>query len=287
MSIQIPTFKVSSVNEAISLVPDMVHTYRDKGILLVKGYKFSIEDQIELAKPIGDILNWNIHSEASQLALDAAIYLGGHSDNPEKEYNSKKDEYILDWHIEQVYFVYPVLAGMWNMTKFTAPPESGSTRFVDSCQLYKNLNDSDKEFLENCIVFWDKPTGIGSGPFYTKAVDTHSLINKKVLRVETDQGCYIKPTLHLVNGQKPSEEQTEKFNTLMKDLKQELYDNENIRYSQNWEEGDLLLVDLFRMYHAVMGGFGYEERVMPSLGMRPRTYNNDLYNKLELVCQTN
>jgi alpha-ketoglutarate-dependent taurine dioxygenase len=253
---------VDSFADAISSVPLMVERFKESGIVLVQGHKFSEEEQMQVTRLLGDELDWHLHSEVDAHALEQGSHHGGQSIDPDKEYNSGKNDYLLDWHIEQVYFTYPPMGGVWYMSHFSGPEGSGHTRFVDSAELFNLFSEEDKEFFRKSIVLWDKPCNEGAGPFYTQAVVTHPLINKEVLRIETDAGCRILPTLYSYDGRKPSEQEQAKFDLLLKTLKQELTDNISIRYEQNWREGDLILVDLFRMYHAVMGGFGYNERLM-------------------------
>jgi hypothetical protein len=51
-----------------------------------------------------------------------------------------------------------------------------------------------------------------------------------------------------------------------------------MEYVQEWEEGDFLIVDLFRMYHAVMGGFNYQERIMAMIVTSYCPEKNASYN---------
>jgi alpha-ketoglutarate-dependent taurine dioxygenase len=131
-------------------------------------------------------------------------------------------------------------------------------------------------------VKWDKPTPHGTGPFYTKVVDKHPLTQQEILRVETDRGSYLMPELALWDGKPPTEEQVSRLNVLLDVLKTNLNDNLEIRYSQLWEEGDILIVDLFRMYHSVMGGFTAGQRKFTGIGIRPKIYDNSMYTTMEL-----
>jgi alpha-ketoglutarate-dependent taurine dioxygenase len=264
--------EVSSYSEIIERLPEIADAFRSEGLALIRGHKFSKDEHIQVTKLLGDIFDWSACSESSEDLFDLAYYVAGQSSDPNRAYDQfKKDSYFLDWHIEQVYLTSPPMAGIWYLEKFTGKAGSGETRFVDSSELYENLTESDKEFLNEVIVFWDKPTNSGEGPFYTKVVDQHRLINKPVLRIETDNGCYIKPTVYSVSGKAPSDEDHARFKSIVLLLKKELYENRSIRYEQIWQEGDFLVVDLFRMYHAVMGGFKFGERIMPSVGATSRS----------------
>lgn len=271
---------VSSLQDALNLVDEAVTTFKTDGVFVLRGHSFTVEDQLKFIQMMGDQLDWNVCSEATQTTLDSSIYQGGHSDL-DREYNETATEYLLDWHIEQVYYIYPILAGAWNMTKFIADSSVGNTRFADATELYEMYSESDKEFLSKSVVHWDKPAPGGSGPFYTKVVANHPITGKPTLRVETDRGCYVMPTLHLVDGVEPTEDQVQHLNLLLTKLKDLLYSDDSIRYTQKWEEGDLLVVDLFKMYHAVMGGFTSGQRRFTGIGLRPKQYDNSKYTSIE------
>lgn len=281
MEKSIKIVEASTPSEAMSKLRDISEAFVSDGVVVIRGAEFSTEDQIELAKKLGDIFDWNVCSGALPSTIDTSIYPGGHSDNLEKEYNQNSEEYVLDWHIEQVYYKDPILAGIWNMTTFTAPAGSGNTRFVDSNEIYNLFNEDDQEFLKKAKVVWDKPAPHGTGPFYTKVVDFHPITKLPILRVETDQGCYSMPKLVLLDGENPSPDEVDRLDQLLQVLKNNLNDNRSVRYSQLWQQGDVLVVDLFRMYHAVMGGFIAGQRKFTGIGIRPKVYDNDMYVLLE------
>jgi alpha-ketoglutarate-dependent taurine dioxygenase len=277
----IPIVHVADIDDALASIQQVADKFTSDGVVVLRGSDFSLDDQINFVKNLGDIFSWNFSSDAPQSTIDTSIYPGGHSDNTEKDYTQTSEEYVLDWHIEQVYYLYPILAGIWNMTTFTAPAGTGDTRFVDSVELYNLYTDEDKEFLAKSIVVWDKPAPHGSGPFYTKVVDLHPISGKPLLRVETDQGCYSMPKLYSYNGELASEDQIARLDNLLGKLKDNLNNDLSIRYSQHWQQGDLLVVDLFRMYHAVMGGFDAGQRKFTGIGIRPKVYDNSMYTKIE------
>lgn len=269
--------EISSIDDAISKIADVVEKFNSDGVLVLRGAELSLDDQILFVKCLGDIYSWNFSTDAPQSTIDTSIYPGGHSDNMEKDYNQTKEEYVLDWHIEQVYYVHPILAGIWNMTTFTGPEGSGDTRFVDSIEAYGLYSEEDRDFLARSVVVWDKPAPHGKGPFYTKVVDTHPISGLPLLRVETDQGSYAMPKLHSYDGNPATQDQIAKLDELLAALKENLNNNKSIRYSQHWQQGDLLVVDLFRMYHAVMGGFSAGQRKFTGIGIRPKVYDNSMY----------
>lgn len=277
MSKDIKTFNFSSSQDAIDAATEIVDAYKESGLVVLKGHAYSTDEQVEVAKALGDILDWNLCSGADDMVVQSSIYPGGHSDNVEKEYNQSEEEYVLDWHIEQVYYLHPILAGVWSMTDFTATRGHGNTRFVDSIEIFKSFSREDQDFLSKSIIKWDKQSPQRSGPYYTNAVQLHPISKESTLRIETDQGCMMYPELYAWDGAEATEEQKAKFLELRDTLKDALNSDESIRYSQEWEQGDLLIVDLFRMYHAVMGGFVFGERKFTGIGIRPKIYDNTLH----------
>ena len=275
------TLELTSISDVINSISEIEDIFCEDGLLVIRGLNFSIDNQLLLAKTLGDIFSWNVSSNAPKSTIDTSIYQGGHSDQLDKEYNQTSEEYVLDWHIEQVYYINPILAGIWNMTTFTAPTGSGVTRFADSIEIYNLFSEEDRDFLSKSVVKWDKPTPHGTGPFYTKVVDTHPISGKSLLRVETDRGSYLMPELALYNGETPTIEQKDRLKSLLESLKNYLNTNLDIRYSQIWQEGDLLIVDLFRMYHSVMGGFSAGQRKFTGIGIRPEIYDNSMYTNIE------
>tara|TARA_B110000503_G_scaffold126126_1_gene194412 strand:- start:963 stop:1829 length:867 start_codon:yes stop_codon:yes gene_type:complete len=277
---------VTSFGDALNSLDIIIDAFKSKGLLVIKGHRFSQDEQIALTEAMGDVLDWNFHTGTADITDDAssprsAIYPGGHSDQENRDYSTQgKDDYVLDWHIEQVFYVDPILAGVWNMTLFTADRGNGNTRFVDSTVLYSMLSTDDQEFLDQAVVKWEKPMGSGTGPFYTKVVDIHPVTSDKTLRVETDHGCYVMPHLVQWAGSEPTAEQVSRYDKLWEWLKSQLNTNEDIRHVQEWQEADLLVVDLFRMYHSVMGGFKFGERQFTGIGVRPRNATSELYLEL-------
>lgn len=262
MAKQIHKVKVTSAEEAVQKINYIAELFEKYGVLVIRGHKFSLDEQFKIARLLGDKYNWNINSDATEKLLESTFHVGGQSIDIERNYNVEKDEYMLDWHIEQTYFIYPPLAGLWCMEKLTCPPGHGNTKFMDSNEIYNLLSKDEKDFLKDSIFIWDKPANSEVGPFYNKAIEPHPVSGIPIIRIESDGGCYILPTLYSIAGKRPTEEQSNKFQEIVSKLKTTLYGNEEIEYVQEWQEGDFLIVDLFRMYHSVMGGFKYQERIM-------------------------
>lgn len=275
---KVPVVTLKSYEDFLEKIPEIVKIYNDLGVLVFRGYKFSDEEHKEVARSLGDILDWNMFHGANP-SNESGFYEGGHSDlDTDDTYTIKNDEYLLDWHIEQVYYVKPILAGLWNMYHFSAQRGEGNTQFMDSCRIYENLPEEDKEFLSDAIMFWKKQGPQSSGPYFTKAVDTHPQLKKPTLRIETDRGCEIPPQLAYKGERQATETEKLRFNQIVEHIKLELKLNKDLLLVQEWEQEDLLVVDLYRMYHSVLGGFDRGERKFKGLGIRPQAYDHELYD---------
>lgn len=279
----IHTLQASSYAQVLEGVSGLVEAYKENGVVLVRGHNFSEEEHKELARLLGDGLNWHINSKVNDADMDRFFIHGGHSDNPDREYNNGVSDYVLDWHIEQVFYKCPPLAGIWCMKEITSPPGSGNTLFADSKEIYESLSDWEKEFLSGAVVSWDKPANNHVGPFYTKAVDKHPLTSVPIIRVETDQGCYVMPALHSLYNKPATIEESARFDEIMAGIKTKLKTDDGLRYVQQWQPGDIIIVDLFRMYHAVFGGFSYNERRMDLIVAKPFPDCGEVYTDPELL----
>lgn len=291
---EFPTIEVSSLEDSLEKIEDIIYTFRTKGVLRLRGFSFSPSEQLELMSRIGNVFGWHLNTKSidtppSEEQVETHVFIGGHSDDPNRG-QTDSSSYLLDWHIEQVFYVDPFLAAAWNMFHVGySDKNAGNTYFVDSSYLYDTLSDDYKEFLQDAILTWDKPIGpnSGFGPFYTRALDKGPVNGRTTLRIETDGGCLISPSLCKKEKRDPTDEEIKKFNRILFHLKSELKNNEDIRYVQQWEEGDVVLVDLFRMYHAVSGGFNFGERKFHGIFTRPVDYTNNLYDSLEKLWTEN
>ena len=277
------TLRADSYAQVIDALPELVEVYKDQGLLVIKGYNFSVEEHKNLARLFGDNLNWQVNSSVAYDEMSGYFDRGGHSGDPNNEYNHSTDDYYLDWHIEQAHYKCPPLAGIWCMKEITCSIDAGNTLFADSNEIYESLSDEDKEFLAGAVACWDKPTNNCAGPFYTKAIDTHPFTSIPIIRMDLDRGAYMLPTLHSLYNRPALAHESERFEAIMTFVKTRLVEDYDLRYVQQWESGDIVVVDLFRMYHAVLGGFKYNQRVMDMIVARSPEGCGDVYNDPELL----
>jgi alpha-ketoglutarate-dependent taurine dioxygenase len=265
---------IESLEDAIAKLPQVVESFKEEGVVVLRGFRFGEGDHARIAEEF-----------AAYRGLTVGMtYEGGHSDSSDKHYELSTEEYALHWHIEKPYYVHPIEAGIWNMYHFTGTPGTGQTLFVDSSAYYDRLPEAQQEFLDKCITEWDKRVEShpdGAGPFLTRAVGTSPITGKKTIRVEVDPGCILTPELYSFDGREPSPEQKVNFKRIVATLGYDLYEDKSIRISHPWQEGDLLFVDLFTMYHAVSAGFTHGQRKFTGVTLRGESFYRALQQSTE------
>lgn len=231
--------------------------YRSVGISAIRGFQLEENQQLDLCKRLGDILGWYPNSNTKNWDHR---WVEDHS-RAEKDEKTKND-IIIDWHLEHVdYDIYcKMVAANWNMWNFKADPGSGSTLFVDSSEVYDLLSKEDQLFLSRCNLTWfdydiDNP---GSGPHYGPAIVPHWISKKPVIRIEIT--TFVEPRIHLFDDSVPSEDQQLIFKNLRLKIMDIIANNEEIRFVHEWQQADVVIPDLQRMAHTVLGGFKSEDR---------------------------
>lgn len=253
--IETQPIEITSYNEAVENIDVIFEKFKKESIVVLRNLNLTRAEQSEFIRSMGDKTGWfpNHSSTFNQR------YQEDHSRVENKEI-SGPEAIIVPWHLEHVdYDTHtPIIAGVWNMVKFTADPNTGKTYFVDASKIYSNLSDEDKEFLSKCLVRWYETDG--SGPFDTPAVQTHWATGEPVIRIDVRTVLSTPEMLQEFDGKEPTTEQREKFVELRRFFLNEVFYNEDIRVFHRWQQGDLVIVDLFKNAHAVTGGFNSADR---------------------------
>lgn len=207
---------------------------------------------------------------------------------------------ITAWHLEHPHFKYPQVAGIWHMETKTCKKESGSTGFIDCTTLLAVMPEDYRRFLMKCQVvrmsffsleenkgvdifssirydgdrpylMADVPNKPGPIPTYVRrAIVEHPLTGELLVRISpqghyTDGGFIGHDRLAVFDGREPSKQEDAKFNEIAEWIFDNINNNEEIQYWHYWDQGDLLIVDIFAMAHSVRGGFQEGERVMKGI----------------------
>lgn len=257
MPVYVEPIVISSKEELKSRLSEIVDLQTKNSIVGIRGIRLTEEEQLQLVKDLGDIAGWVPNNS------DAFThkYIENHSSNSLVK-KSTGDQIILSWHLEHVdYDEYiPLVAGVWNMRVFNCDPETGKTYFIDSRKIFKYLfSEEEKEFLRRCKATWVEDGSDGEKyRNYASAVQNHWKTGEEQIRIELYPSSGTE--LYLIDGKEPNLEEKTKFFNLAKKFEYEVFNNEEIRIIHRWEEGDILVPDLFSLAHAVTGGFDSKDR---------------------------
>lgn len=244
----------NSLEEVYSRMDDILREFTENGIFVFRGLNLNDEEHADLVKTLGDAIGWYPNSKSVEMLHK---YEESHSNNSLLD-TYDGDQIILEWHLEHVELdgYIPLVAGIWNMKKFTCSPESGKTYFSDSMDAYLNLEKSEIDFLLLCKISWLDEKG--TGPYSSPIVAQHWLTGKPLIRLELLRD--LKIDLIEFNGNQPNEKDLEKFYSILEKIRDRICNHSPSRIVHRWQEGDIVMPDLQRMAHAVTGGFIPSER---------------------------
>jgi len=238
------------------------------GIIPFRNAFISFEEQKRLFVGLGEKIGWHVSTP----------YDEDHRRIEKKTY----DHCVLTWHVEHSYWQNPVSAASWYMHTFKEKnPKNGRTLFYPMDKYFDNLSEEEKEFSlsayiklihdpdrgHNLYEFIDPSKNWSVGEEYvTKrpiAID-HFVSGKKVYRIAN---LGVLPdhfdSIHFldnVNGEKPTKDQEKAYARQTLQAKQKVAKNfasetDDICLIHEWQEGDMLIPDLFKMAHSITGGF--------------------------------
>lgn len=228
-------------------------------VIAFRGANCSQEEQEDLMKLLGDRLGWWPNS----INHYEPMYYETHHQNMNDVTRYKKNSIMLEWHLEHVGNVHESYVGAcWCMNLFKCDPLSGKTLFVDVIKIYESMSIEDQEFLASAevkLIPKDPLAATRTAPFCEK----HWILGSNVVR-PVFNGSH-DTELFLVAGKTPTELEKIRFKNLFDYIVSEVTSNKNIRLEHRWVEGDMLLLDVFRLAHAVTGGFKENERKLDGI----------------------
>jgi alpha-ketoglutarate-dependent taurine dioxygenase len=253
-------------------------------ILLFRGANLNENEQVGLQK----IFNESLGCFPSKHTM-----LKAQADYTEDHHNitNKTDHIILGWHIEHPYFDNPMVLALWNMELFDSSNSGGDTLFVSGSDIYNMLSTEEKDFLNRCyhketeypfLQSMIKPLKDSNVDFFYKIVQSHWLTNEPVLRMHfadfiSNQSDEFSE-LYSVDGKQPTIEERKKYNNIVQKIMRLLNTDGLHIMVQEWEQGDLLIVDIHLLIHAVTGGFTSDKRKFRGLW----SYQKDLTKFAEI-----
>jgi alpha-ketoglutarate-dependent taurine dioxygenase len=238
-------------------IDEYANKFLEDGIIVFRNANLSEEDQGYVQEVFGSKLNlW-----PRLLSSRKNIYDEGHLERAAKGFGG--DEIMLPWHIEHPQYVNPICAGFWNMYKFDTDTENGKTYFYNMGKFYETLTEREKLFASRCRVYQDT---LGEYPL----IGEHWYKKNFVVR-STGGG-----RLSQYKDEIPHKRHVEEYEKLLRKIKESL-DSEENRVVLKWQKGDLAVVDIYSMAHAVTGGFLPGERKF--IGLWSFKDNNPEINK--------
>ena len=219
------------------------------------------EEQQQVMEIFGDNLGWWPNS---QRGGSISNYEETHERHMDPDNTANKDSLMLGWHLEHVQLQRDMYVGSsWCMNLFRCDPDAGQTYFVDMLSLYDRLSDEQKDFLDGVEVllrtYWgphDKDPD--AAPAVYKLVQEHWILKKKVLRLFLASVNDVE--LYRLHGNVPTDADVLRFKEILTQVHFDVKENLDNRLVHIWQEGDMVISDMFRMAHAVTGGFAEGER---------------------------
>ena len=262
----IPTIPVDSFESLLQGLPEHIELFKKQGIVIFRGFKFSRERQLEVTRLFGDHVNWYPNStipfeqcwpyEENHLRTMDAL----------NKHGIPKDELFLPWHIEHMGHRNPAIGATWNMEKFSCDGDKGNTLFVNISDVYDLFSEEEVSFLKKCKIAafysWEQLDIDEQGePSLHDAVEMYETSGRCALRLNAlfkyDRESFY---LHTFDNREPSDEENSRFEKLCWKFTENVQENEDLHQFHAWQENDLIVVDLFLMAHAVLGGFKPSER---------------------------
>lgn len=247
-----------------------IKMFLDGKVIAFRGANCPAEEQEKIMTILGDKLGWwpNSSNNLNSSEYKSPFYYETHSKSMNNTNTTDKNSLMLGWHLEHVGKLDVKYCGAcWCMNLFKCEPDAGRTFFVDTIKVLESLSKEDQEFLDRCYIkitpFGEEEAYEGiNAPFY-KFLQKHWVLNRLVPRPVLMSSH--KTELKMFGESMPTEQEKEKFNKLFDYIVDQVNNNEEIRIVHSWEEGDMLILDVFRLAHAVTGGFVEGERKLDGI----------------------
>jgi alpha-ketoglutarate-dependent taurine dioxygenase len=262
----IQTISVESFESVKENISEYIDLFKEQAIVIFRGFKFSREQQLIITRIFGDSVNWYPNST---IPFDNFwSYEENHSRTMDEldKHDIPKNELFLPWHLEHMGHKNPAIGATWNMEKFTCEQGVGNTLFSNISDVYDLFSDEETSFLKKCKIAaffsWDElDENKQNEPVLHDAVEFYGPSGRYSLRLNAlfkygNDSFY----LHSFDGEAPSEENNSRFLDLAVRFTEHIQENEEVQQVHMWQENDLVVVDLFLMAHAVLGGFKPSER---------------------------
>lgn len=258
----------TSINEIKSNFNKYKEIYLKNKIIIFRNANLTKEEQTDLMIFLGDNIGWYPNS----IHKDPSDYIEDHHKHMVGGRYAKKDELMLNWHTEHVQNEEdPFHGATWRMEKFDCPEDSGHTYFVDMTKMFYDLSQEDQDFISKCIseIQINESTYSANGEKTVReikksfdAVGFHPITKEKTLRVFLGDSYPENIDLLRFDGREPNQEEKDRHLALIRKICYDVWHNEDIRMVHKWRQGDLAVPDLYKLAHAVSGGFTENQRTL-------------------------
>jgi len=257
----ITPFKIENVSyeDIISNVESYVEHFLNSGVLIFKSLNLSAVEQENVTRAFGSKLNWGHISMFDEEDHSFTI-------NMFNKHNYSNSDILIPWHLENSHKNDRQIASTWNMIKLECSDESGTTGFVNTDDILAQMKKEWVLFFRSATVTnslndsYNLIDDIPTKPKIEKrsALIPHRNTGKEILNLSPR---FHQDALVGVNGQIPSSEEEEEFKLIKLWIEKTVsfYETEPAHWLK-WSLGDLVVVDLSKIYHAVKGGFELGQR---------------------------
>jgi alpha-ketoglutarate-dependent taurine dioxygenase len=243
------------IQEVLDNVDLYKQKFLDDSIIVFRNANLTYEEQSSFHAELGELFNYNV-IKLSDSEVDN--YVENHSLRESIE-TAGTNDILLPWHIEHLYYRNPIVISTWNMTKFTTDSENGKTYFIDSEQAYNAMPEEWKLFLNVCKI--NNPNEeINDNADDFSPIVNHWISGNQLLRLAARENKTSGTTLRSVHDREPTELERELFEEIFMWFGNYVYTNQEDRIVHKWQQGDFLIVDIFKMVHSVTGGFDPADR---------------------------
>lgn len=258
--IKIQTIEYPGKKEIFNNFDKYKQIFLDDGIIPFRNAHCDREEQDEIMRFFGDRLGWWPNNSNS---TGDHTYEETHERHMGVENIEDKNALMLAWHLEHVQLKKDIYVGAsWCMNLFKCDPDAGVTYFVNMLKFYRELPEEEKSFLSKIEI--ELPQDLSQAyeapnkeERTYKLVQNHWLHNEDTIRIFLGSED---AKLYRFDGHTPTKEQEERLKEFLNKLFVFIYENEESRLVHYWQEGDMLISDMFIMAHAVTGGFKQGER---------------------------
>lgn len=249
----------NSYSDIISNIDKYTDLFLQRGVLVFKKLNLNANEQESVTKAFGKKLDWGHISLFDEEDHSFTI-------NTFRKQSYTNNDILIPWHLENSHKNDRQIASSWNMITLTCDKNSGTTGFVHSSDILSSMNDDWVKFLRRAKVtnsLEDSYNLIDNVPQKPKIEVRSCLVKHRNTEVEIINLSprYHQDVLYSVDELRPSQSDIDTFQQIKKwiDLTVQSYEN-NPNHWLTWDLGDLVVIDLTTIFHAVKGGFSIGER---------------------------